>query len=225
MQNFKLISKKKLTYNVFELIFEWENELNILPWQFVTFILDKIWGRAYSILRTEWKNVILIIKKWELEEWWRWWSKYICELNEWDILRWVWPAWHFLLKENNRNKLFIGTGTWLVPLYNQIIWALDKNLNIKLELIFWAREKIDLFYLDNLDELKTSHPNFDYKLYLSREEIPGINKWYVTDYLTKNNLEDFEEFYICGMPNMIESTIEKLRSYWIPDEDIYFEKY
>lgn len=225
IQNFKLIDKKNLTNNVFELKFEWEKELEIKPGQFITFLLDKIWWRAYSILKIEWVNVILMIKKWELDEWGRGWSKYICDLNVWDKLRWVWPAWHFILQENNKNKMFIWTGTWLVPLYNQIIWAIDKKLDSKLKLIFWLREIKDIFYTEELNYLKEKSNNFDYDLYLSRAEYEWTKKWYVTDYLTSENVSDYEEFYICWMPSMIDSTIEKLKSLWVNEVNIYFEKY
>jgi hypothetical protein len=55
----------------------------MIPWQFITFILPKIWWRAYSILKLKWKEITLIIKKRELDEWGRWWSKYICEKDIW----------------------------------------------------------------------------------------------------------------------------------------------
>jgi NAD(P)H-flavin reductase len=42
MQLFTLIEKKQLTHDVFELIFESENKIDLLPGQFITFILDKI---------------------------------------------------------------------------------------------------------------------------------------------------------------------------------------
>lgn len=225
IQQFKLIEKVNLTDNVFELTFEWEKQLDIKPGQFITFLLDKIWWRAYSILKIEWNNVILLIKKWEIEEWGRWWSKYICELEVWNSLRWVWPAWHFILQENDKNKMFIWTGTWLVPLYNQIIWAIDKKMSVDLKLVFWLREDKDLFYVDKLTDIKQKNPNFDFELYLSRAIVSGTNKWYVTDYLTPENISGFEEFYICGMPSMIDSTVEKLKQNWISEDNIYFEKY
>jgi len=122
IQNFKLIEKKNLTNDVYELVFCWEKELEIKPWQFITFLLDKIGWRAYSILEIKWDKIILIIKKRELENWWRWWSKLICETKIWENLKWVGPAGHFILQENNKNKLFLWTWTWIVPLYNQILW-------------------------------------------------------------------------------------------------------
>jgi len=223
MQNFKVIEKNNLTKDVYEIVFEWEKLLEMLPWQFVTFILDKIWWRAYSILELKWKKIVLIIKKWELDNWWRWGSKFICNLKIWDIIKWVWPAWHFLLKETEKNKLFIWTWTWLVPLYNQIILALEKWLNSKLKLIFWVRTINDLFYIKQFEELKNQNSNFDFEIYLSRDKDTKYNSWYVTDFLNKENTQDFEEFYICWAPGMIDSATEILEKNW--KTEIYFEKY
>lgn len=225
IQNFKLIQKINLTDNVYELKFEGDNEIDLKPGQFVTFLLDKIGGRAYSVLKKEWKNVILLIKKWELDEWGRGGSKYICEQELWASLRWVWPAGHFTLKENNKNKMFIWTGTWLVPLYNQIIWALDSKLDTKLKLIFGLREVKDIFYTEELSTLKENNSNFDYEIYLSRAELKWTKKWYVTDSLNSDIVSIYEEFYICWMPSMIDSTIEKLKSLWVDEANIFSEKY
>ena len=235
IQQFKLIGKKNLTENVFELVFQWEKELSMKPWQFITFILEKIWWRAYSILRIEWDKIVLIIKKRELEEGWRWWSKFICELNIWDSIKWVWPAGHFSLKENKTNKLFIWTGTWLVPLYNMIISESQNNIDSKITLIFWVREETDIFYLEELEKLKSENKNFDYEIYISRvkdlhkfkqEHInKKINSWYTTNFLSKNNIWNFNEVYICWMPTMIEWAVEKLKNLNFNEDNIFFEKY
>jgi hypothetical protein len=43
IQFFKLIEKKNLTINIYEMIFEWEYEMIMKPWQFITFLIEKIW--------------------------------------------------------------------------------------------------------------------------------------------------------------------------------------
>lgn len=235
LQQFKLIEKKNLTHNVSEMIFEWESELSMKAWQFITFLLDKIWGRAYSILEIKWNKIILIIKKRELDEWGRWWSAFICNLQIGDSLKWVWPAGHFLLKETNSNKLFIWTWTWFVPLYNMIISELEKNKNSKIQFIFWVREKEDIFYLNELEELSNKYINFDFHIYISRvkdlhqyklEHLWNtINSWYTTNFLTKENVKEFSEAYICWAPTMIESAVEKLEKLDFDKNNIYFEKY
>jgi NAD(P)H-flavin reductase len=235
LQQFKLIEKTNLTHNVFLLTFKWEKELTMKPWQFITFIIDWLGWRAYSILEIKWDKVILIIKKRELDEWWRGWSKLICELEIWDSLKWVWPAWHFTLKENNYNKLFIWTGTWLVPLYNMIISELKEKKWNKVYFIFWVREQEDIFYINELEKIKKEYSNFNYSIYISRVKDlhefelkyknSKINSWYTTNYLIEENIKEYNEFYICWTPMMIESSVEKLKKLNINEESIYFEKY
>jgi NAD(P)H-flavin reductase len=207
----------------------------MIPWQFITFILPKIWWRAYSILKLKWKEITLIIKKRELDEWGRWWSKYICEKDIWDTLNWVGPAWHFLLKENNKNKLFIWTWTGFVPLYNMFVAALEKKLACKIFFTFWVRTRNDIFYLEELKKLKNTYKNFDFAIYISREkdildfELEHIDtriySGYTTNYLTPYNIKDCEEIYICWAPAMIESTQKKLEKIWFSKENTFFEKY
>ena len=236
IQQFKLIEKKNLTENVFEMVFEWEKHLDMLPGQFITFLLDKIWWRAYSILKIEWNKIILIIKKRELEEGWRWGSKIICELKIWEELKWVWPAWHFKLQDNKTNKLFIWTGTWLVPLHNMIIAELEKNNWNKVYLNFWVREESDIFYLNEFEELKNKYSNFDYEIHISRVkdlhsfkvQNPNhhIHSGYTTNYLTEENMKNYSEVYICWAPTMIEWVIEKLEKFdYTKNENIFYEKY
>jgi len=225
IKNFTLIQKVQLTYNIFELIFEWKDDIDMIPGQFITFLLDNIWWRAYSILEAKWKNITLIIKKRELSDWWRWWSKFICELGVWDVLKWVWPAWKFFLQKNNKNKLFLGTGTWVVPLYNQIIWSIEQRQDCKLKLIFWIRASKDLFYIDKFEKLKQRYPNFDFVIYLSSEKIDLCEKWYVTEFLIPKNTKSFEEFYICWIPAMIDSSVKMLKNLWISEKNMFLEKY
>jgi NAD(P)H-flavin reductase len=230
IQNFKLVEKNKLTHEIYELIFEWEDEMEFNSGQFITFLLPLIWGRAYSILKMNGKKITLIVKKRGKENWGRWGSKLICELKIGENLKWVGPAWHFLLNENENNKLFIGTWTWFVPLYCQIISAIKKWLKWNLMLIFWMRNYEDLFYIEKLEKLKKNNPNFDYKIYLSRlwneEKIKyKCNKWYVTDYLIEENIKKFRDFYICWIPIMIKSSKEILEKSWINKKNVFTEEY
>ena len=229
IQDFKLVWKNKLTHEIYELIFEWENEMEFKNGQFITFLIPIIGGRAYSILELNWKNITLLVKKWKTENWWRWGSKLICELKIGEMLKWVGPAWHFLLKENENNKLFIWTWTWFVPLYSQINLALKEELNCKLMFIFWMRNEEDLFYLEKLEKLKQNNSNFNYKIYLSRWKEKkwnnNISYWYVIDYLSEENIKKFNDFYICWIPVMIKSSKDILANTWINNYNIFTEEY
>lgn len=222
LKDFTLVEKKKLTYDLFEMIFETEDSFSFIHGQFITFVLPWIWWRAYSILETNWKYIKLIIKRLENG---RWWSKFICDCNLWCILKWVWPAWHFTLKETPKNKLFIWTGTWFVPLFNQINWSLELWLKANLKLLFGLRNELDLFYEKELRDLKSNNSNFDYDYYISREKVWNYIHWRVTEFITKENISIYEEFYLCWIPSMIDNCIELLLALWIKKDQIFTEKY
>ncbi len=222
MKQLILIKKIKLTQDVYELIFKSENKLGLLPWQFITFNLPSWLKRAYSISYSDWISFEFIIKR--LEDW-KWWSKEICDLEIWAVLDYIWPIWHFVLKETENNKLFIGTGTGFAPLYFQIKKALELQIKNKIMFLFWVRFLKDLFYQKELIFLKNTYSNFDFKFYLSKEESDFSQKWYVSDSLNKSFISDFDEFYICWSPNMVNDVRIKLENFWINKEMIFFEQY
>jgi len=227
-QKFELKNKLSLTADIFELTYKYEKNLDkMLPWQFITFILPEIGWRAYSVLEVNKKDmeIVLIIKRWTKQMHWRWWSIMLCDAEVWDSFNWVWPAWHFILKENDKNKLFMWTWTGFVPLYNQIVAALNKELKWKITFLFWVRETKWLFYINKLKILKEKFSNFDYKVYISREKSVSYEKWYITDFLNKENTEIFNEYYICWAPDMIEGSISLLKWLNITEENIFYEKY
>lgn len=227
MKQAKLIEKKYLTHNVFELKYLCNDISEMIPGQFITFILPWIWGRAYSILSLEWNICTLIIKKWEKQEWGRWGSIFLCDAEIWEIFSYVWPSGHFTLKNSENNKLFLWTGTWLVPLYNMIISGLEKNTTDKYQLVFGVRYHNDMFYISEFEKLKEKFADrFYYHLVVSRDEAQWIvKKWYVTDFLSQKVVWDYEEYYICGAPNMISWCKEKLSELWVNPQSIFSEEY
>ncbi len=225
MKQFTLIEKKALTDDVFELHFSCNEEFTILAGQFVTFILPQVWGRAYSILSQESDKTVLLIKRVKEEYGWRGGSIMICDTQEWEVLQWVWPAGHFVLKEEDNAKLFIWTGTWLVPLYNQILVWLERGDTSEYSLVFGVRTVQDLFYIEEIKQIAEKYKNFSYSLYLSREESEISTKGYVTDFLSKENIKRYSEFYICGGPVMVDDVVEKLENWSVQEEKIFTEKY
>lgn len=221
--NYKLISKKKLTSDVFEMIFEIQDDFLIIPWQFITFLLPKTWfGRAYSVLDKHWKKVYFIIKR--LENW-RWGSKEVCDLEIWGVFRWVWPTGHFVDSSKQNTKLFIWTWTWMVPLYFIIKYLLETWFSKNIKLVWWNREDKDLYYIDKFSEFKNKYPNFDVEIFLSHSNNDKYNHWRVTSFLTKENVQNFSEFYICWNPYMVNDSINILKNFWVEDEKIFKEKY
>jgi len=225
MQEIQLTNKIELTHDVFELHYEFWEEVSMKPGQFITFILPEVGGRSYSVLETKWTIVKLTIKRRSKESKGRWGSIALCDASVWDSFKVVGPVGHFVLQENKDNKLFIGTGTGIVPLYNQVTSALKNGEPYQIQLIFGVRTQADLFYIDALKDLEKKHDNFSLVICVSREEVTDCHKWYVTDCIDKDTIKVYKEFYICGMPNMIDSCEEKLKELWVPEEKIFFERY
>lgn len=225
MQEITLIKKVPLTHDVFELHYDFGKKVDMKPGQFITFILPGIWGRSYSILDTQENIVKLTIKRRSSDNGGRWGSIALCDAEVGDVFKAVGPAGHFVLQENSSAKCFIGTGTGIVPLYNQIISALKSWENYLIHLLFGVRTQADVFYTQELEKLAAENANFTFSVYISREDIDGYKKGYVTHELSKDTTDTYKEFYICGMPDMIESCKEQLLQHGADPEKIFFEKY
>lgn len=221
----KLIKKIPLTHDVFELHYEANEKKEMLAGQFITFILPQIWGRAYSVLELEDRLIKLIIKRWSSEMWWRGGSMFLCDAEIWDSFNYVGPTGHFVLKNSDIPRCFLWTGTGFVPLYNQILSALQRGDNSEILFVFWVRSSNDIFYIENLQNLSEKYENFSYEIYLSKEKNDFTHHWYVTDAIDSELAKNFEEYYICWAPAMIESSEEKLLSLWVNKENVFFEKY
>ncbi|MBW7954225.1 FAD-dependent oxidoreductase [Candidatus Gracilibacteria bacterium] len=220
--NFKLIKKEKITKDVFELVFESEKDFEITPGQFITFMLPKSrLGRSYSVLSKDINGVSFLIKR--LEDG-RGGSKEICDLNEGEIIKGIGPAGKFIDSKKDINKLYIATGTGVVPLFFMIGDLLKSGFKKNIKLVLGNRTLKDLYYIEKLKEFKKNYSNFDYEIFLSREDNTIYNFGYVKNYV-KDNYLDYDEFYICGNPNMIDEVIEILINSSISKENIFEEKY
>ncbi|PID87711.1 hypothetical protein CSB07_00105 [Candidatus Gracilibacteria bacterium] len=223
MINFKLVNKNKLTQNIFHLVFEIHENIKMIPGQFITFILpNNIGGRAYSILNQKENTIELIIKRVENG---RGGSKFICDTKVGENLKGIGPAGNFVLRNNNNNKMFIGTGTGIAPLYNQIKYCLENNSGVKIKLVFGVRYKKDLFLVETLKKWKSENTNFDFEIYLSKEKFKEYKKGYVTNHISKENIFAYKEFYVCGVPQMVDDVVKKLTQNNINPNFIFTEKY
>lgn len=225
MQNIKLTKKIQLTENVFELHYDFWHEIEMKPGQFITFILPQVGGRSYSILEKKEHIVKLTIKKRSSEDGWRWGSIMLCDAEIGDEFKIVGPAGHFVLQENDDPKCFIGTWTGVVPLYNQIISALEDGKTYDIKLVFGVRKELDLFYIDILEKLAQEYNNFSFTVCVSREDVDWCKRGYVTNCLSEDVIQQFKEYYICGMPDMIDACNQKLAELWVDETKIFFERY
>lgn len=135
------------------------------------------------------------------------------------------PLGHFVLKDTDAPKFFIGTGTGFAPVYCQMIASLEARPDQRATFVFGVRTPSDLFYLGKLEALRTLHPNLSVVLYLSREESESTRKGYVTDYLKSEELPSDAEFYLCGSPAMVKDARATLEERGFQKAQIAFEQF
>jgi ferredoxin-NADP reductase len=229
--SFTLIGKVQLTHDVFELTYSASELMRELPkpGQYVLFQLAPGLNRAYSLASFTESTFTLIIKRVPDGKG----SPLICDAEVGSEFYGMIPLGHFTLKDNSHNKCFIGTGTGFAPLYCQLL-ALKSFSEIvqSLSFIFGVRNFADSFYVREIESFGEKFQNFQYVQYFSREsefdsELTTHNSrtGYVTDWITLENIQPYDEFYICGSPAMVKSAREKLEALSVPKESVFFEQF
>jgi ferredoxin-NADP reductase len=119
----------------------------------------------------------------------------------------------FVLRPTDSKKAFIATGTGLAPIVNMMshIPETEKIL------LFGVRDSESRFYADRLAKI----PNLKTVTYLSRETAAGFETGRID--VTKLDFPEGCEFYVCGNPQLVESSVKALKSRGF--EHIYHEKF
>lgn len=98
----------------------------------------------------------------------------------------------------------------------------------KLHIVFWVRRYEDVFYEQELLDLKKLYKNFEFTIYLSREtqmKKDYFKPGYVTEFLDQQSVQNYGEFYLCWAPVVVESCQKKLDDLWINELMVFEEKY
>ncbi len=161
-------------------------------------------------------------------------SSYIWSLKPGDKVTISGPFGEFFARETDNEMVFIGGGAGMAPMRSHIFDQL-KRLDSKRRISFWygARSLKEAFYVEELDELAKTHPNFTWHLALS-EPLPEDN-WtgatgFIHNVLYENYLKNHKapedcEFYMCGPPMMTKSCVDMLHSLGVEDDNILFDNF
>lgn len=153
------------------------------------------------------------------------------------------PAGKFDLKDNNRTKIFLATGTGIAPIKSMLYQIHNSKFRI-MNYLFWGLPKHeDVYYFDELIAMTKDNLNFQFTICLSKEKnLDMINepeRKYFTigrvngavDKLVSSygfsGLKGLAgcEFYLCGGRTIVDSLREYLLGKGISPEDIIFEKF
>jgi len=165
-------------------------------------------------------------------------SNYLLSLKENSQVVFQGPAGVFGLKENDRPKIFMVTGTGIAPI-RSILNSKFKIQNSKLFLFWGLKTYQDVYLLEELKNYELRITNFKFKICLSREQnlnmIPEVDKKFfeidhVNTYFNKlfpnpYSLIPNYDYYLCGGRDIVESLRLFLINKGILQENIYFEKF
>jgi len=233
LRSAKLVNKKILTNDVFELTFKTEEIFEYKAGQFITIkITDSrpdpcVRGYSISSRPKPEKNTFELCVKLMPDGRG---SNYLKNLEINDKIEFIGPSGKFLFEENPNGKtIMVATGTGIGPIKAMIEDELiNKNYKGKIELLFGVRYVSGIFYNDIFKAIAEKYENFSYITTISRPEKEDYKgpKGRVTDILRPLNIDPLNTiFYMCGLKDMINEVTEILKEKQISEEKIHFEKY
>jgi Na+-transporting NADH:ubiquinone oxidoreductase subunit F len=156
-------------------------------------------------------------------------SSYVYSLKPGDIVKAIGPFGDFHIKDTDREMVYIGGGSGMAPLRSHIAYLFE-YLKTDRKVSFWygARSKKDLFYVDFFENLVQENKNFSFHIALSEPEPDDhwkshtgfIHEVAKREYLDKCPDASGFEYYLCGPPEMITSTIRMLTTQLNVDKEL-----
>lgn len=156
-------------------------------------------------------------------------SNFIKNLKKGDKVELLGPAGKFIIDDGSKNNdlIFICVGTGITPFKSMIYSLLEKGFKNKIILLKGFRNKDEIIYEKEFSLLKEKYKNFEFHNILSQPKNQNFkDKGYVQDFLDKYIPKNFNgNIYICGLSEMIDGVIKKLKEKNISEKKIFFEKY
>ncbi len=242
-----LTEKTSLTANVFLFRFQLlePKEINFKSGQYLILKIEDQ-PRLYSICSSnsikEYFELVVEIVTGGLG------STYLNNLKVGDSVNFQGPAGMFTLKENNKPKIFLATGTGIAPTKSMITSQKSKVKSQKSYLFWGLKTRKDVYFFDELKKLAQENVNFQFKICLSREkDLAGLDSRYFMLGHVTNGFESVMvshsqlkqqklaqpiltdltdcDYYLCGGRDMVSSMVTFLQEKGTKKENIFFEKF
>lgn len=161
-------------------------------------------------------------------------SSWLFALRPGDRVETSGPFGSFRAQQGEAEMVFIGGGVGMAPL-RAIIFDQLERLGAQRRLSYWygARNKADLPYQDEFDELAARHENFNWTVALSdprpEDDWKGRNgfvhmaAW--EDYLRDHPAPEACEYYLCGPPLMIRAVLAMLDDAGVDPSHIFTDDF
>jgi ferredoxin-NADP reductase len=137
------------------------------------------------------------------------------------------PLGYFVIRNPERDAVFVATGTGIAPMRSMLEASLDSGDPRQLTLLFGVRHEHGLLYRDEFDKLAAQHSNFRFWPTLSRPEQSWIGRTgHVQQHLAEaaGGRRDLD-VYICGLKAMVDDVRAMLKGMGFDRKQIIYEKY
>jgi ferredoxin-NADP reductase len=221
-----IISTKLLNDSIMEVTFTKPNGFLYRMGQFVSIKVNEVNYRAYSLVSHPSDDFLKIAAAVGHKGLGADYLKNISKLNNTQI-QYIGPSGRFFLADSPSPQIiFLATGTGIAPfipmLRDLIEFKNGKNSKIKLFLSSTTNSK--LFYVNELERLKNLQDTFEYKIFLTRENIQGFEFGRITGNYSIIDPTN-TQVYICGHPDMVNENINLVQNMGILDKNLFFEKF
>lgn len=150
-----------------------------------------------------------------------------------DPLAFTGPYGAFRLRQNDRPVLMIAGGSGMAPQVALLRQMVRDGIDRPVRFFYGARQRRDLFHLEEIEALGTQLPDFRFTAVLSDpaeddawDGEGGFVHEAVTRFLDGGEIGEDVEAYLCGPPPMVDAATEMLidgRS--LDDGQIHFDKF
>jgi len=137
------------------------------------------------------------------------------------------PLGFFVVRNPDREALFIATGTGIAPFRAMVPDYLNHPHAPQLTLLFGVRHETTIYYRSDFEVFAQTHANFRFWPTLSRPEPTWTGR---TGHVQTHLLEAIGDrrdldVYICGMKAMVDDVRGILKALGFDRKQIIFEKY
>ena len=161
-------------------------------------------------------------------------SSYIFDQKPGDKVIISGPYGEFFLKDNKKEKVFIGGGAGMAPMRSHLMHLFrTEKTDIKVSFWYGARSLREAFYMEDFDAIQRDFPNFEWHLALSEplpeDEWTGltgfIHQVLLDEYLSKHPEPEECEYYMCGPPMMNSAVMKMLDDLGVDRENISLDDF
>ena len=229
------IYKERLCSNAWEFKLKLEDgkSLDFISGQFVIFDVpsvdapEDLQPRAYSIASSpsEKNELTFLITYKEGGRASRWVDEM---LKVGDQITMKGPFGAFTLKEDDdKDYVFIGTGSGVVPFRSMILDLLEKGDTRKIDLFFGVRNEERVFWKEEFEDLALKHSNLNFHLCLSQSSADWNGLHGRVNKVVPEIITDFSNtsLYVCGNPEMVKDLKQYLLELKLNPEQIHLEGY